>query len=754
MEEEKQPVLVGGSLVSSILNQGSARSEFKLEESIQRVQKKCENLKLEVIEFLKQNYDEFLLHANSVVDLEQKVKEAIIEYQRLKALIEDDLKGRLAKSAGKREEMERRYKETQIKITFVQSLVEIHTKIEQCQREIKKEQFSRAAELVIAVGELIKLIANIGCEAKVFMALKSQLALVESDLKCELLEQWNMCIKWKPNPLVGVVDATTASELSHSIPCSSGHFEGVVKAMRILLSKAEWQERVKKYAIKLLNGIIKPLLTERKLKIILTHPTEDTTHLTFAVTDSVTIEEILNSLFQVIDSTHKIMPVNERDEWMRLLSESIEPDLSNLLIKGVLSPNASTERDEYTAIMRCVTEFEENMKSVGFVESNYSTLTDYMANVDVHLTVHQCQELLGNARSILMRPLHDTVLITPKDTQEVLDKLQLLEQFKKCDDKQEVVQVTDKELDIQSFTFAFPQCLVSKTTKEFVDLVHDTLMKCTTVSDSTATKLYYCCRNMIQLFIAVSQSYHKESVLQLPRNAALQHNNYMYVAHNLITLGYQFHLKLPKGLASTGVTFIDYVPQLRRLGEDCFLSEMERQCIDIVEFLRPVQSFEDIGESSAKQEDISRGMKQGFLQIYRLSKIYSEVLPVDLAKHCKGGLLNILVKEIISRMFSMVDISVSDASFMYNFIKQDVLEKGPVALSLNQEEVMELSKICSSWERLKELAFVLDAEQEDIVIRWKNGTLSKHMSTTEVKHLVRALFKNTDRRANTLSKII
>ena len=63
--------------------------------------------------------------------------------------------------------------------------------------------------------------------------------------------------------------------------------------------------------------------------------------------------------------------------------------------------------------------------------------------------------------------------------------------------------------------------------------------------------------------------------------------------------------------------------------------------------------------------------------------------------------------------------------------------------------------LCVQTERLKELAFVLNASQLDIVKRWDSGKgeLTKQFSAGEVKHLIRALFRNTDRRANTLAKI-
>lgn len=57
----------------------------------------------------------------------------------------------------------------------------------------------------------------------------------------------------------------------------------------------------------------------------------------------------------------------------------------------------------------------------------------------------------------------------------------------------------------------------------------------------------------------------RENFLKLPHLAAIQHNNCMFIAHHLLTLGHQFkpHLPLKDGVAY----FVDLVPGFRRLGK-------------------------------------------------------------------------------------------------------------------------------------------------------------------------------------------
>ena len=70
---------------------------------------------------------------------------------------------------------------------------------------------------------------------------------------------------------------------------------------------------------------------------------------------------------------------------------------------------------------------------------------------------------------------------------------------------------------------------------------------------------------------------------------ALHHNNCMYVAHHLLTLGHQFRPNLPPPLKEGAATFIDLVPKLRRLGTESFLHQLTKQRDLILEYLTGAQ---------------------------------------------------------------------------------------------------------------------------------------------------------------------
>ena len=750
MASMEEPVREG-DFVSNILRKSNNSEGFMLDESIQRVLKRSTDLKLEVAGFLKQYYHEFLPMADISLSLENRARDVMADVQRLSTLIEDNLGSqRLSDSANKRQEGEGRLTEVTTMIGFIESLLEIHRQLIKGREEHTNGNYLKGAELVRGVEKLMDNIRKLGCEAVVYHSLKEEMILLKSDIIYSLYEDWNKAVTWTT---VSSSSRDVALFSSHTVPSEScKDFERLVVALLTILEEGEWKVRVINYSRKLLDNILKPLLTNGALRLEAQLEGDDKIKMS-VIEDShpVFVEEKLCDVITVMTTVTQMIPETHRSNWSGKIGKEIEPELY-LLVQSLLSqssPKTAEERVNYSTISEAVLQLEESLTSLGVVKSDYTSLSDYTRNVDIHIVTQQCQDILSQARLLLTRPLHETTLVGVADTAEMLKGLELsLKLVIGSTQPEDSQQAGAKSVNIESLTFTFPSCLISSSTKEFVSLLYETLSKCSSSSVSLSMRMYHTARDLVDLFIAVSQSHllEVEADTLVP---VLKHNNYMYVSHHLLTLGHHFSPSLPKGVH---VTFIDVIPQLRRLAENCFLAEMESQSDTLSSFFKSAPSFEDIGSDPVKQESLTVAVSKSLNHIVNLSKRYSGALPKELHKRCKYGLLNELVSELIGHLLAVEDLSVEDSNFLYTFLTLDVLEKASVALVGEGEDGSEL---CPSWEKLKELVFVLKAEQEDIVSRWGKGEgpLAKRMSVSEVKHLIRASFKNTSRRADTLSKI-
>ena len=761
----------GGSLVSNILQKSSFIDERVIDDSVQKLTKKSNQLKGEIYEILKQNYVEFQSYVDSTMSLEQKLQEATAEYRRLSVRIEQEVKGRILRSADKRQEIEAKLQGTQKKIDFVQGLVSVYQCLEASKVDLQSEKYSSAAVHLNKTTEFLEKIGKSGCDAKVFRALKSELALAISSLSLKLQEEWSRFVIWNPKVIPENPNLTAVLSVELRVPARSGSlavcFDEVITAMRSLTTLGVWSQKIGSFGKRLLKLVVAPLIMNPGLKTSRTQE-KGVSILRFMKTEDVDlhghVRGVYGSLGAVFTMVREVVPSTYREEWMRGLGEVVSPEMSELVIKHCLAatvPKNPVELAKYSEIGAQTAEFEANLQKLGVLESDFKQLSEYTEDVNTHFAAQKCQDLLVKARSILKKPIHNTVSITNAEVLASLSRLDVVPTptgaaGTRSKTKKSPASVS-KGVDLSALTFAFPQCGISESVKEFVDLLYSTLEECcNTANPSTAVQLFYTTRNMVELFRAVLPSFHMSTITELPRIAVVQHNNCMYLAHHLITLGYQFHSRLPPPLNSEVATFIDQVPYVRQLGEECFLSEMRKQCNSILECLKSFEGFDDVS-SDDKCESVYKGVRQAVLQVTKLSKVYADVLPVDIHHKAVGSLLNTLVTNVIDGILALEDIAADDATELHSLVNV-ILEKGPSALFLSAgpSETESVSTYCGNWLKLGKLATVLNAGLQEIVGLWDTGSgpLAQAFTPVELRGLIKALFQNTERRATALAKII
>lgn len=234
-----------------------------------------------------------------------------------------------------------------------------------------------------------------------------------------------------------------------------------------------------------------------------------------------------------------------------MLGEGIWEDLSECLIRNCLVysiPTNSSKLQEYEEIIQSTEEFEKFLKEMRFLKGDTTDLLKYARNINSHFANKKCQDVIVAARNLMTSEIHNTVKIGP-DCKEALPDLPSPD----ADHKLQVqtvckAQFTDAgnlepETSLDPQSFSLPTCRISEAVKKLMELAYQTLLEATTSSDQCAVQLFYSVRNIFHLFHDVVPTYHKENLRKLPQLAAIHHNNCMYIAHHLLTLGHQFRLR-------------------------------------------------------------------------------------------------------------------------------------------------------------------------------------------------------------------
>lgn len=79
----------------------------------------------------------------------------------------------------------------------------------------------------------------------------------------------------------------------------------------------------------------------------------------------------------------------------------------------------------------------------------------------------------------------------------------------------------------------------------------------------------------------------------------------------------------------------------------------------------------------------------------------------------------------------------------------------PLIISYFQDP-LRVSVHVKQWVKLQQLKSILNASMAEILELWADGKgpLTLNYKAEEIRHLIRALFQNTDRRANVLASIV
>ncbi|XP_068023838.1 centromere/kinetochore protein zw10 homolog isoform X2 [Melanerpes formicivorus] len=775
-----------GSLVAAVLAHSGRLDKEDLGTRIGRLSRRVEDLKGEVCNMINKKYNEFLPSMQSAEELVARVEALSGSVELLKAGIENEVQRDLTIAVAEFTELKQQLERDSLVLSVLKKLQEFDAAIKEHNTALLEKKYVVAAQqLQKARSSLKALESRRGFELKILKALSTELTVQTQNMLYQLGEEWQKLAVWKlPPAKESGLEAAARSELHlRTAPPQEEEVSGpplasVLQAFALL---GELQAKLKTFGQLLLKHILKPLVSYPSLQP-LTEEHSDVFILRFSpqepALDPCSPVELFGKIRLVFEVLHKYLlnvPLEQaggqaeqgRLTLAELLGELIWEELSDCLIHNCLVesiPASSSELEHYTEVIKATEDFEKALKEMKFLKGDMTELLRYARNVNSHFANKKCQEVIVAARSLMTSEIHNTVKITPESSM-ALPKLPApragahFSTQRAAEAAAEAVGRLGAEPRLSRHTFALPPCRVSASVQQLMELAYHTLLEATASTDQCCVQLFYSVRNIFQLFYDVVPTYHRENLLKFPQLAAIHHNNCMYLAHHLLTLGHQFSYHLTNILCDGAATFVDLVPGFRRLGMECFLAQMRVQKGEILERLSSARNFSNLDD-----EDnfcaATKAVRQVLHQLKRLGKVWQDVLPVNVYCKAMGTLLNTALSEMVTRIAALEDISAEDADRLYSLCRT-MLEEGPqVFTPLPEEESNkkyqeEVPVYVQRWMTFKELMLILQANLQEIVDQWADGKgpLAAEFSAAEVKSLIRALFQNTERRAAALARI-
>ncbi|XP_048489463.1 centromere/kinetochore protein zw10 homolog [Plutella xylostella] len=433
---------------------------------------------------------------------------------------------------------------------------------------------------------------------------------------------------------------------------------------------------------------------------------------------------------------------------MQMIGSEICLEFSDILVRECLIdtiPNSINEMQTYGIITTEIEELQRFLTKVKFFPDEGFSILYYLNNIDVLFAEKASQHYLETARAIMLKDLSSTMSIgvetIPDDNES--------EKPGKINDAgiEAALQILDST--IPKSLFYFPRCMISKTAQELLDLIYMMMEQAVQCSDVVGKRIYISARLIFELYESVVPYYHENFLQTIPQYVALFHNNCMYLAHNLQTFGDKWLVLMEGREPDYPITFVDLVPKLRELGQRQLAAHLQQQRKQILDNIR-ASDLNCIVVKDVLGENAEQAIRQCLRQLQLLKNVWIGVFPANLFTSLMATLVNMLADELAHRACSAEDVSAEMAAQLGD-IYTVVVKKAPNLFQKPED----IEEHVATWTKLQELILILGGSLKDIEKRWDdgNGPLAVHFRTVELRNLIKALFQNTQIRANLLSKI-
>uniref|UniRef100_A0A0P4W4M1 Centromere/kinetochore protein zw10 homolog n=1 Tax=Scylla olivacea TaxID=85551 RepID=A0A0P4W4M1_SCYOL len=755
-----------GDVLASIRRGGREKmGKVGLEGHMEEMVRQAEEAHIGVLQALRTRYVELSSAVSDTAFLQQHVEATLHSITDLHTSIDQDVVSAVKGSVGEVGGVVRRWKEVQGSLEAANMLLDIHTLMEDSVKAATDHRFLESAEHLAKIESLLQEASEkeIEGELDIINALREELVTRRMELLYSISEVWQETLIWEEERQPDGERSVSLLVLPKGRKTSNWNGQQLQQMLGALYMLGELHRQITTLGRNLMKHFFEPIIqlgaevkaVERSdgFVVTVTHGGKDSRGTRQATVVLMRLQEVFTILSKVLLSVVINTITSRETTLMHMLGTEIGNDFKDILIKDCIAdaiPYSRAELSQFDKVKAATEDFQKFLVEKGFFVEQDKSLMEYAANVDVVFSNKACAHILERARTLMKQPLHVTVCITPLEPGGPL-----------------VVQdVTGRQLDqstmrleklLSAKSLNMPKCQISTSVCDLVELIYETLEEACTSSPEYAGRLFYTVHNILTLYSHVVPTAHAHQLATLPQQAAIVHNNSMYLAHHALFLGHQYRLRLPQALRTATITTIDQAHELRKMASSIFLKAMQNHRTALITTLRESVCLDSLGCDASQAEKTQQGMRQVIHQLQLLHRVWQNVLPYRVYIKAISRLVSSVVEEVVARVVTLEDIS-ADAALALITTLTLLKEFVPSLFKVEGEEEPgpgEALRYVTLWGKFSELIVVLGASLQDIQDRWAQGKgpLAHEFTPDEAKQLVRALFQNTDRRAKVLARI-
>ena len=689
------------SLTTLLNNNLDVTDLTSVESTIATIEKYMKNISKQVEDTIGEQYSDISIVVNETDVVHQKAVHHINELQTLNTQIDKDLEVEIVSTEDTQKALMNRMLKSESMISILHQVCQIHDTLEETTEDcdvLKEAQKMKIVEIKL------KGLCNRNKAPKI-------LAEMLDRVKDRLLEIFK-----------GVSDWTDAITIKDSSIMYSGQttslLDSKVKILEVV-ARSELKTIAELMASKIHKDILKKVLhNNMTVKANENHVSIDlsSTDRVLRIDDIIQLFVVLNE--NILPSSHSF-----RSDFWNVIIEEFVPEIKTLIKQEI--PDSLTLLDAFankyipsiTKFERCILEFKDDFECY---------LTPFVSNYHLLFALKYKEFCYNEARRILMSKSEENLSV--KDILEIPDQRseEMLPPRDPCSPLTLNYTKTNTVLRLPDF-------LVSQKVVNLARLISSILNEATSKSLSKEASVCLCetSKNIAEL--SIIPSFDPFDDAENPKMSAKFFCDCWYLSHVLFWQANELNQELPNEM------FFDVVSLIRCKGAATLKNNVDSLLLKVITLLKQMG-----GLDGQNKENHGMVIEMAFVQIVALVIQYTsewkKILPRDKYLELLGKTIDDTLNLISSETLIIPDISAKHSTCLSNNF----------SLLLDQ-----LSKIRSedlpvdseSWIRFKFIISLMDDSLVTIVETWENGILSRYFKSSEIQHLTRALFQNTDKNA-------
>jgi len=425
------------------------------------------------------------------------------------------------------------------------------------------------------------------------------------------------------------------------------------------------------------------------------------------------------------------------DEGSQLL-----PKILNLVYE-VIPTNHSQLPSVVSLVPSVVLEFQERIAQMKLLSEKDNCISGAIIDMEKCYAEKRRVNILTEGHSILAKDYQNSVQVGNAPARTVIT---------------DEIDVTHRE---DPFSFAY--CSISIVAQDLLRLCRNTLEEATMVemdqsrdSETALTPflLFKTSRELFDMFRAVISSRHGISIANIPRCAAIFHNDCDYIAFNLLTLGLEFGPKFRHENLRRMCTFVDMVPIFRRLAEEKLGDVVNIQKGELIKIMEDRMdglwhslALDEVGGGKIWSES-ENAVNGAVNHAQQVSQAWGPILATNIYCKAMGMLIDCIFELILSHVMKAPDISESSCQFV-NTLFGDLL--GSVEECF-PKRVAEAQISCKYWHRFFAVGKFMNMSLSEINHALAQGFF-RSITGPELSSLIQSTFAESTKRENVLEAL-